>query len=373
MQPTYIILAVLVVATLGLVGLLVFLKKRKNSPVTAASIPPMPTTTEAAQHFTGGQVVAPKKKRALTKQILIAVAVLFNVALIGTIFYFGSRSSQEQTTSTKAFVSGAREKCGVVLNGPVENLDNSGKYTTSSVLKNQNPKRVTVKVKNQTHYCNNTLDPNAANVSCNDNGTENIGEYTLDPGQSTTITLDVTNPAGACGSFQNDMFIFDVQPNDTPNGKGCGDNTPVYGINSYANACTITTPTPQEETPTPTPSPTLTIDTPTPTPTLPIVSLTPTVTLTPTPTLPYITNTPTPTPTGTLTPTPTGTLTPTATRTPTPTVIVQYVTATPTPTGYYVAEVTATPTPQTIPDAGNPLPLIAIIVPSILVALAFLL
>jgi hypothetical protein len=91
------------------------------------------------------------------------------------------------------------------------------------------------------------------------------------------------------------------------------------------------------------------------------------------PTTPTVTPTK---PTGTVTPTPTGSLTPTPTGslTPTPTTQIVYITATPTPGASGTAVITNTPTANpTIPSVGVPLPAVAVIIPVILMGLAFIL
>lgn len=83
----YLLIGVVLLALV--IGAIYFLViKKKKDPLTSASIPPIPSQTEANQHFTpvAGAIVMPKKHN-INKKVLIAIAVVFNIILIGTVIY----------------------------------------------------------------------------------------------------------------------------------------------------------------------------------------------------------------------------------------------------------------------------------------------
>lgn len=220
------------------------------------------------------------------------------------------------TFQPKANVSGSVTKCGIKLGPPVsDSAANNGSYTINFPLKNETGAAATVKLKEERYACSEVNTGSCSNSS-SPNGSE-YKDYSLAVDEQKIVSLTATQPEGACGSFQLDVYIQSVNNDDTCNTEGKKGNPkdPVWGYYSYESTCTPPTATPPPATPTPkvsnTPTPT-----PTPTPTGSITN-TPTPTSTPTAT-PTSTPTATPTPTGTLTPTPTGTLTPTPTPTATP-------------------------------------------------------
>lgn len=96
---TQLLLGAMVLVLIGLVGLLVFLKRRKSAPVTSASIPPIPSTQEANKHFTpANTMVAAQKKPGVNKKLLIFLAVIFNIILIGAVIFIGQSATQQSQT-----------------------------------------------------------------------------------------------------------------------------------------------------------------------------------------------------------------------------------------------------------------------------------
>lgn len=93
---TVALLGGMIVILAGLVGAFIYLKKRKKSPLTTDSLPPMPTQQEASQHFTPTPTITVKKKPNVNKKLIIALAVVFNIILIGGVVLIGQNLTQQQ-------------------------------------------------------------------------------------------------------------------------------------------------------------------------------------------------------------------------------------------------------------------------------------
>ncbi len=93
----------LVVVLAGVVGgMIYFKKKQRSAPLTPSSIPPMPTPQEANQHFTpANELIAAQPKKPINKKMIIAIAVLFNVILIGAVIFIGMSVSKKNATTAK--------------------------------------------------------------------------------------------------------------------------------------------------------------------------------------------------------------------------------------------------------------------------------
>ncbi len=271
---------------------------------------PIGSKSPSVPNFAG----TPAKNSFSANKILLGLIVLLIIA-IGIVSYVVILR-KPVTKLVPAKISGSVTKCGITVGPPIaDNAPVGNSYSIEFPITNTTGSQATIQTKEERYACSKVGTGSCGNGSA-PNGSE-YKTYTLSASgaqKTQVIKLTAVQPAGACGSFQLDVYLTSV------NGDGsCNTRTPpvpVWGYNEYPNkAC-------QAPSPSRTPTPTKPAATNTPTPTQPGATNTPTPTATIGPsTTPTPTGTPGPSPTPTVTPrgptaTPTGTPGPTATNTP---------------------------------------------------------
>jgi hypothetical protein len=240
--PLVFILGAMIVVALIFAGYIFYSKRKKNNPVTPASIPPLPTTGEADKHFTtpNSASLAPHPT-FFTKKNLMIIGVLFNILLIGAIIVIGTITSQ-QSKGTKARAAedsvtllnaiGERRGGELVAGGVFVYTPAAGSGVTS----------VPVKVTVQNYHC----DSNRLST-CNQNRgqdvvvTENVGT------SPTEIVGGVGFDAGECGAYQVDAKYESGKGSGPAGSKlitfptACGEPTqPSPTPSTAASSCNIT-------------------------------------------------------------------------------------------------------------------------------------
>jgi hypothetical protein len=251
-----------------------------------------------------------KKPPVSRKRRKVVIGVLALVVAVGGLVAGLSAVRQNQELRKRAFTTNLnppRDTCGytevaVTEQTPCQPLNNNtgtnnvSTYITVYTLTNISDAAHTVQYTTNDNWCPEPygqIVPGQPTVVCNSNSDLKTGEASLDPGQTTQVTVSRTSPSGGvCGSFQTDLRIDSVDGNTDCHTANVGGGPIAAGV-CQTGIETCPTPTPTE-TPLPTPTP----------------SATPGPTATPTPSA---------TPGPTATPAPTATAGPTATPTPTPT------------------------------------------------------
>jgi hypothetical protein len=188
----------------------------KESPIEIGSLEePSFTAYKQDTPTTAGGNSNNKKGKKLKTMASVLGLLLIIVSLPLTVVLVKQRQEIRKEATEKVEPSGSANVCGVLLSAT--HSYNNGRLTTTFNLKNTRSDTASFEFHTYSCVCSSGYQKPCGRNSGSCSSTNN--RITLAPGGTTSKTVSAIQPAGDCGSFQNDGFIIAVNGN-----QNCSNN-----------------------------------------------------------------------------------------------------------------------------------------------------